>query len=608
MIMKRTRQNRYFDTESSRRAGILSILLLLVAQPIQSEYFYFDPKCRINDNDISLAQTCHISAAGTGQLLSVWGEDDELTFETYMISYRSIDGGITWDHPVRIDDGNSPVKWDGHDMSMNESGLAAVVWRSKDATKIYCSVSTDGGYTWLNPNVYVNDSMENTRGEACVAVGSERILVIWADNREAPPGDTAVYCTYSTDEGETWRMPNIRVNDNTDAPEGWHMSCTALPDGGFAAAWTSGRGGDNDYDVWAAVSHDGGETWEPNVQVNSDYSGYQIVPTIMACLNGYIYIAYHTNQGLSDEDLHVAYSTDGGMTWEDNPDPITPPGAYSISYKACSCLDDDIPVIGWIDDRGAGLDPWDMYLAVSTDEGITWSDPNILVGASPTLYWDPGTLDMTPYLGNELMLAFHAYFDNEVDFQYVIRARRTPTTPGPTNTPRPTTTPRPTYTGTRTPTRTPTFTMTPTPAHTGTPSPAPTHTPPPSPRTPTPPPSPTTGVSITMPSVQYHPGETCWCRATVRNASAHALSGYPLFVVLDVIGVYYFAPSFSDFDHYLDGYPTFAPGNTDVTVIPEFVWPEGAGSAEGIEWCAALTDPEITTVIGGLGRFTFGWE
>ena len=87
------------------------------------------------------------------------------------------------------------------------------------------------------------------------------------------------------------------------------------------------------------------------------------------------------------------------------------------------------------------------------------------------------------------------------------------------------------------------------------------------------------------------------------------LALYPLFVLLDVYGRLFFAPGFSEsFDNYLAAYPAFEPGATHVEVIPEFLWPENAGSAENIIWIAALTNPEITEIAGDIGTFTFSWE
>ena len=193
-------------------------------------------------------------------------------------------------------------------------------------------------------------------------------------------------------------------------------------------------------------------------------------------------------------------------------------------------------------------------------------------------------------------------------------------TQAPTFTPIPTWTPtvNPTQTPTSTPTNTPTRTQTntpsatPTPPHSFTPTPSPT-----SPNSHTPTPSPTsttrqcttTGVTVTMPSNLFHSGDTCNCMAVVCNAEGQAINGYPLFVILDVYGSYYFAPSFNTtFDNYLNDYSSFPVGETHVEVLPDFPWPDNVGAASGLIFYGALTNPAMTDLFGTLGTWTFGWE
>jgi hypothetical protein len=162
----------------------------------------------------------------------------------------------------------------------------------------------------------------------------------------------------------------------------------------------------------------------------------------------------------------------------------------------------------------------------------------------------------------------------------------------------PTSTPTNGYTP-GTPTSTPamnTPTITPTPNFT------------PNPPTPTPPPCNETGASIWMPYHHFAPGVSCGCIVTVCNPLSTNMTGFPLFVILDVWGSYFFAPSFSaNFDNYLAMHPHFEPGITSLTVLSDFAWPEGAGAAEGIIWYAALTDPEMQNLAGTFGMFEFGW-
>ncbi len=110
---------------------------------------------------------------------------------------------------------------------------------------------------------------------------------------------------------------------------------------------------------------------------------------------------------------------------------------------------------------------------------------------------------------------------------------------------------------------------------------------------------------VKMPAHMFIAGDPASCSVSVRNAGTSTLSGYPLFTILDVYGSYYFAPGFCDFDYFKWSFP---PGLTELTVLPEFTWPENVGSATGIVWYAALVNPEMTELASEMGVFDFGWS
>lgn len=114
------------------------------------------------------------------------------------------------------------------------------------------------------------------------------------------------------------------------------------------------------------------------------------------------------------------------------------------------------------------------------------------------------------------------------------------------------------------------------------------------------------GVTIWMPSNDFGPGDPCALEARICNPSSIIYLRVPLFVILDIYGSHYFAPSFSDYDHYvIDELDT---GIHTETVLPQFLWPEGAGSASGILVYGAMTDRNITQLFGEYSIFTFGWH
>lgn len=87
------------------------------------------------------------------------------------------------------------------------------------------------------------------------------------------------------------------------------------------------------------------------------------------------------------------------------------------------------------------------------------------------------------------------------------------------------------------------------------------------------------------------------------------MPGYPLYVILDIHSTYFYGPRFTtEPDNYLSEISIIPTGLTPIEVLPEFIWPEGTGSESGIVWFGAITNPEVTDLVGEFGSFEFGWE
>ena len=182
----------------------------------------------------------------------------------------------------------------------------------------------------------------------------------------------------------------------------------------------------------------------------------------------------------------------------------------------------------------------------------------------------------------------------------------TPTnTPSSTATCMPTDTPTPTYTPSPDPTHTPANTPTSTP--TNNPTPEMTSTPPTSLPTQTPITCDVIGVKLWMPAHEFHLNDRCSCNVTVCNTESETLHQYPLFVVLYTCGMYFFAPSFSEYDNYLNRCPDFPPGETHFDIISNFSWPDTGGSNGACTFFAALLNPELNGICGTMDTWDFEW-
>jgi len=108
-----------------------------------------------------------------------------------------------------------------------------------------------------------------------------------------------------------------------------------------------------------------------------------------------------------------------------------------------------------------------------------------------------------------------------------------------------------------------------------------------------------------MPDTVFSAGDRVYLNAYVCNARSEQMSGYPLFVLLEAGGQFWFAPAWGQSVGFYDR--TFPTGETVMRVIGEFEWPEGAGQGAARFW-TALTNPEITVIYGNYDHWDFQWE
>ncbi len=95
---------------------------------------------------------------------------------------------------------------------------------------------------------------------------------------------------------------------------------------------------------------------------------------------------------------------------------------------------------------------------------------------------------------------------------------------------------------------------------------------------------------IEMASVTFSYGDLFSCEVNICNPDMETLPDTPLFVILDLLGNYYFAPEFNAFSHYTID---VTPGQQTQVVIDSFNWPAVEDPWTGLNWYAVLTDPAV---------------
>ncbi|MBN1549916.1 hypothetical protein JW979_00545 [bacterium] len=116
-----------------------------------------------------------------------------------------------------------------------------------------------------------------------------------------------------------------------------------------------------------------------------------------------------------------------------------------------------------------------------------------------------------------------------------------------------------------------------------------------------------TGIKLMLPDNHFTPGDQFYLYAVAGN-SDEPVPNTPVFVILEVFGMYFFAPDWVEASQGISYYSrNISTGKTLIEVLPEFAWPP-AGNASDIVFWGAMTDAGITKILGNFDKVTFGWS
>jgi hypothetical protein len=103
---------------------------------------------------------------------------------------------------------------------------------------------------------------------------SGRLYLVYTQRSSVTSADTDIYVRYSDDDGTTWTDP-IKVPDDSSGNSKFNDAIAVDQSTGFVAVtWYDCRNspGNNTAQIFGTVSTDGGNTWEPNVQIGAGLS------------------------------------------------------------------------------------------------------------------------------------------------------------------------------------------------------------------------------------------------------------------------------------------------------------------------------------------------
>jgi hypothetical protein len=194
----------------------------------------------------------------------------------------SDDFGATWSPYIQVSDDTIFRAKNGIVTSVGPNGEVYAVWYDFDLAQQHLDVSTDGGDTWGTDVVVANvtpvpELQHLPRGASSLPAmdvdrtggpHSGNVYVAWTDHGSA---DLDILFKRSTDGGATWSPP-LRIHDDPPGlgADTFFPWIDVDPAGRVVMTFYDTRrdpGGD-DYEVWATISRDGGQTFDSDFLVS----------------------------------------------------------------------------------------------------------------------------------------------------------------------------------------------------------------------------------------------------------------------------------------------------------------------------------------------------
>ena len=325
--------------------------------------------------------------------------------------YYSHDGGDTWQKqrlasPYGVfGDPCLLADWQGNLYYLHLSNPGGNGWRDEDLLdRIVCQHSADGGQTWSKGGYMGLDHPKDQDKEWAIAdPNTGTLYATWTQfdhyDSKDPADESHIYFARSDDQGQTWSEAlrlNERPGDCLDDDGTTEGAVPAVgPEGQVYVAWAL------DEQIFFDRSRDSGRTWLATDRKVADQPGgwtYDI-PRISRCNGlpvtacdlsdgphrGTVYVNWTDQRhGEDDTDVWLAKSTDEGDTWSE---PIRINDDSSGHHQFLSWLTVD-QTTGYLycvfyDRRTYDSDSTDVYLAYSRDGGESFV--NVCISEAPFL-------------------------------------------------------------------------------------------------------------------------------------------------------------------------------------------------------------------------------
>ena len=115
------------------------------------------------------------------------------------------------------------------------------------------------------------------------------------------------------------------------------------------------------------------------------------------------------------------------------------------------------------------------------------------------------------------------------------------------------------------------------------------------------------GIKLEMPAEHFKTGDNFYLNAVISNPDPPKTQ-VPIFVILQIQDLFFFAPDWSTLDEHISYYERdLMTGSENLPVLSPFDWPSNTGSFEGARFYGAMTNTEMSALLGDMDYQDFSW-
>jgi hypothetical protein len=232
---------------------------------------------------------------------------------------RSDNGGTSFRPSVRADDGPGASDQVAPALAADPEGHLYLAWQDnrEGDQDVFFSKSTNKGGSWsaglrVNQAELPEDRIDQL-GPALALGPGGRVFVAWSDNREGVLQEH-IHVARSLDAGTSFRR-SVRADRAVgDVLELRLPAIAADAAGNLVVTWQDGRDfSQNDLDIYAARSPDGGISFQPDTRVDDSGAtrSVQDSPAVALDAAGNTLVAWTDSRNLDNQDIYFAAGMDG---------------------------------------------------------------------------------------------------------------------------------------------------------------------------------------------------------------------------------------------------------------------------------------------------------